>query len=100
MDPAGLVFSTIPPGVTGTNKRNVSAVEPPTHQEESLKRWGEGCAASQSFPQTTFAPKFPGPVFGISGQTTLPKLHVALEVANLSLVLLRCFKIWTTIAFI
>ena len=53
---------------------------PPTHQEESLKRWGEGCVASQSFPQMTFAPRFPGPLFGISGQTALPKMHVALEV--------------------
>lgn len=36
-------------------------------------------------------------VFGICGEIALPKLHVAPEVANLSLVLLRCFQIWTTI---
>lgn len=102
----GCGFSSPPwVAVAGTNEQDASTAEftAMNLNEEFLKRWaGEAAhARSQSFPQRTrlLVPRLLGPrVFGICGEVALPKLHVAPEVcAHLSLVLLRCFQIWTTV---
>lgn len=101
-DPAGLVFSTTPPGVTGTNKRSVSAVDPPTHPSGGKpQEVGGGAVQRLSLShRRPLPPSSQGQSLEFQVKPPYPSCTWHQKFANLSLVLLRCFKIWTTIAFI
>ncbi|CAK6438035.1 unnamed protein product [Pipistrellus nathusii] len=87
-----------PPWVAGTNEQNASPAEftSVNLKEEFLKRRAGKAAHMPSHSHRGPVSWFHG-AFGICGEIALPKLHVAPEVAHLSLVLLRCFQIWTMV---